>query len=98
MSSLFGSSASSSSSDMQARKEQMKQQITQELAIANAQQLINVSDCKKSEAERSELWSPEQTFERTGRHESAIESLYNSWLEWKLRIRPIANESEFLRF
>jgi hypothetical protein len=28
---------------MQARKEQMKQQISQELAIANAQQLINVS-------------------------------------------------------
>jgi hypothetical protein len=40
---------------MQARKEQMKQQITQELAIANAQQLINVSDCEKWEAERSAL-------------------------------------------
>src|SRR4051794_40575358 len=44
MSSLFGSSASTPS-DMQARKEQMKQQISQELAIANAQQLINVSVC-----------------------------------------------------
>jgi hypothetical protein len=44
MSSLFGSSSvSPSGSDMQARKEQMKQQISQELAIANAQQLINVS-------------------------------------------------------
>ncbi|WWD20321.1 mitochondrial import inner membrane translocase subunit TIM13 [Kwoniella shandongensis] len=40
MSSLFGSGASSSS-DMTARKDQMKQQIQQELAIANAQQLIN---------------------------------------------------------
>ncbi|CAD6565419.1 MAG: protein translocase subunit [Tremellales sp. Tagirdzhanova-0007] len=41
MSSLFGSGASSSSSDMQQRKDQMKQSIQQELAVANAQQLIN---------------------------------------------------------
>ncbi|WVR08022.1 mitochondrial import inner membrane translocase subunit TIM13 [Kwoniella sp. DSM 27419] len=42
MSSLFGSVASGSgSSDMAARKDQVKQQIQQELAIANAQQLIN---------------------------------------------------------
>ncbi|KAI9638873.1 putative mitochondrial import inner membrane translocase subunit tim13 [Dioszegia hungarica] len=43
MSSFFGGGAASSagaSSDMNARKEQMKQQIQQELAVANAQQLI----------------------------------------------------------
>ncbi|WVF68250.1 mitochondrial import inner membrane translocase subunit TIM13 [Kwoniella sp. CBS 6097] len=39
MSSLFGSAAATT--DMNSRKEQMKQQISQELAIANAQQLIN---------------------------------------------------------
>ncbi|WWC65847.1 mitochondrial import inner membrane translocase subunit TIM13 [Kwoniella dejecticola CBS 10117] len=39
MSSLFGSGAAAP--DMAARKEQMKQSIQQELAIANAQQLIN---------------------------------------------------------
>ncbi|ORY34722.1 putative mitochondrial import inner membrane translocase subunit tim13 [Naematelia encephala] len=40
MASLFGGSTSSSP-DMQQRKEQMKMQIQQELAVANAQQLIN---------------------------------------------------------
>ncbi|WVQ78925.1 mitochondrial import inner membrane translocase subunit TIM13 [Cryptococcus sp. DSM 104549] len=39
MASLFGSGAPSA--DMNARKEQVKQQIQQELAVANAQQLIN---------------------------------------------------------
>ncbi|GFZ49649.1 Mitochondrial import inner membrane translocase subunit TIM13 [Saitozyma sp. JCM 24511] len=39
MSSLFGSGGAAP--DMNARKEQMKQQIQQELAVANAQQLIN---------------------------------------------------------
>ncbi|OXC67388.1 mitochondrial import inner membrane translocase subunit TIM13 [Cryptococcus neoformans] len=41
MSSFFGSGAASPSNDMTVRKEQMKQSIQQELAIANAQQLIN---------------------------------------------------------
>lgn len=49
MSSFFGGSASSLGasgagvSEMLAKKEEMKQRISQELAIANAQQLINVS-------------------------------------------------------
>ena len=37
------SNPTSSPSDMQARKEEMKQRISQELAVANAQTLINVS-------------------------------------------------------
>ncbi|KAL7425168.1 protein translocase subunit [Cryptotrichosporon argae] len=42
MASIFGSgSGSSASSDMQKQKEQIKQGIQQELAIAGAQQLIN---------------------------------------------------------
>lgn len=43
MSSFFGggSSSSSSPSEMQSRKDAMKDQITRELAVANAQQLIN---------------------------------------------------------
>ncbi|ODO08477.1 mitochondrial import inner membrane translocase subunit TIM13 [Cryptococcus wingfieldii CBS 7118] len=40
MSSFFGSGAAGTA-DMANRKEQMKQSIQQELAIANAQQLIN---------------------------------------------------------
>jgi hypothetical protein len=43
MSFFSGSSATSAPSDMQARKEEMKQRISQELAVANAQTLINVS-------------------------------------------------------
>ncbi|GHJ86580.1 hypothetical protein NliqN6_2982 [Naganishia liquefaciens] len=41
--SFFGgaSNPTSSPSDMQARKEEMKQRISQELAVANAQTLIN---------------------------------------------------------
>ncbi|RXK36381.1 mitochondrial import inner membrane translocase subunit TIM13 [Tremella mesenterica] len=38
MSTLFGGSGSS---DMKTRKDQMKQQISQELAVANAQMLLN---------------------------------------------------------
>lgn len=37
------SNVTSAPSDMQARKEEMKQRISQELAVANAQTLINVS-------------------------------------------------------
>lgn len=42
--SFFGgaSNVTSAPSDMQARKEEMKQRISQELAVANAQTLINV--------------------------------------------------------
>ncbi|KAK4686820.1 hypothetical protein P7C73_g3314, partial [Tremellales sp. Uapishka_1] len=40
MSSIFGGNAQTAT-DMNARKEQMKLQIQQELAVANAQQLIN---------------------------------------------------------
>ncbi|ODN72902.1 mitochondrial import inner membrane translocase subunit TIM13, variant 2 [Cryptococcus amylolentus CBS 6039] len=40
MSSFFGSGAAGTA-DMANRKEQMKQSIQQELAVANAQQLIN---------------------------------------------------------
>lgn len=47
MSSFFGGGSSAATaagaSDMLAKKEEMKQRIAQELAIANAQQLINVS-------------------------------------------------------
>lgn len=42
MSSFFGGNAASSS-DMQAKKEEVKNRIAQELAVANAQTLINVS-------------------------------------------------------
>jgi len=43
MSSFFSSGNAQTNSDMQTKKEEVKQRIAQELAIANAQTLINVS-------------------------------------------------------
>lgn len=43
MSSFFSSGNAQTASDMQTKKEEVKQRITQELAVANAQTLINVS-------------------------------------------------------
>lgn len=42
MSSFFSSGNAQTASDMQTKKEEVKQRITQELAVANAQTLINV--------------------------------------------------------
>ncbi|KAH8080892.1 Tim10/DDP family zinc finger-domain-containing protein [Filobasidium floriforme] len=41
MSSFFSSGNAQTASDMQTKKEEVKQRITQELAVANAQTLIN---------------------------------------------------------
>jgi hypothetical protein len=43
MSSFFSSGNAASNNEMQQKKEEVKQRIAQELAIANAQTLINVS-------------------------------------------------------